>query len=182
MKEYLPLLVTLATTPACNAGSISLEDTSKPADIQVGSDTAAEANVVSANQDGQDLGCLSLATDVNAQLQIVVAMNYGYTEEEGWTDNIAAVGEAGFTDRSGTLSVDGEEVDTAEQPDTAGTLRFLEMTADLETGTHDLCIVGNPGETTGEFKYMVLQDGIVADTDVGSSQTFPLAFTPFTVQ
>ena len=138
---------------------------------------------VNAGEDGQDLGCLSLTTAVSTQLQTVLAMNQGYSEEDGgWIDNPSAGGEGGFVDRSGALTADDEEIASSVPAGTDGTLRFLEMTADLDTGAHDLCIEGNPGESTGTFRYIVNQDGIVADTDVGSSQTFPLAFTPFTVE
>lgn len=185
MKEYIPLLAALATAPACNAGSIKLEDTSvEPADIQLTGDTAAEPATVNANEDGQRLGCLSLTSDTETQIQTVVAMNQGYSEEDGgWIDNPAAAGEGGFVDRTGALTADGEEIAPAIPAGSDGTFRFLDMTAELEVNrAYELCITGNPGATTGEFRHVIWQDGLIADTDVGSSQTFPLAFTPFTVE
>lgn len=181
MKEYLPLLAALATAPACNGGSIKLEDTSvEPADIQIEEgDTDQEANVLAAGEDGQDMGCVSLTTAVSAQIGSVFVMNQGYSEEDGgWTDNPAGF----FGDRSASLNVNDQEVATVNPAGSDGALRF-DMTsapAELEAGTdYDICIVGNPGATTGEFAYIAYQDGVVASTNVGSeTDPFPLQFAP----
>ncbi len=179
----LPLLATLAA--ACDGNSIPLDTSVEPADIQIDEgDTDQEANVLAASEDGQDMGCISLTTAVNAQIESVFVMNQGYSEEDGgWIDNPAGF----FGDRSASLNVNDEEVATVDPAGSDGALRF-DMTAapaELEAGTdYDICIVGNPGATTGEFAYIAYQDGVVASTNVGSeADPFPLQFGPsFIVQ
>lgn len=185
MKEYLPFLAALAAAPACNGENAPLDTSVEPADIQLDEgDTDQEATVLTAGEDEQNMGCISLTTAVNAQIESVFVKNQGYSEEDGgWIDNPAGF----FGDRSASLKVNDEEVATVDPAGSDGALRF-DMTAapaELEAGTnYDICIEGNPGATTGEFAYIAYQDDVVATTNVGSEEDpFPLEFTPsFIVQ
>lgn len=126
-----------------------------------------------ADTEDQSMGCIGLETDnITSQLSLVVPTLVSSPAEY-------------LFDREASLTSNGESIAGPVEASMEGELRF-DMTAtpaSFEANSdNELCLVGNPGASTGTFQYQILTpDHFNTTADLGSDQTFPVKFTPFTV-